>query len=181
MVVAEGEVVMTTDTPSKTQLMTARIALVLLIGLALVGAIWHGLSLDVQRRVWGDIFNRPGGPMTLRFVLQPVMATIAALHDGIKDAHRGRTPYLWTILTNSEKRGGRLQEGLIATSRTILIGLVMDGIYQVIVLKTFYPGEAVLVAILLAFVPYLFLRGTIARIASRTQTNTEAPLKEARK
>jgi hypothetical protein len=66
----------------------------------------------------------PGGPMTLRFVLQPVMATIAALHDGIKDARRGRTPYLWTILTNSEKRGARLQEGLIATSRTILMGLV---------------------------------------------------------
>ena len=172
---------MTVDSPSKTQLMTARIALVLLIGLALVGAIWHGLSLDVQRRVWGDIFNRPAGPMSLRFALQPLMGFIAALHDGIKDARRGRTPYLWTILTNSEKRGARLQEGLIATSRTILIGLVMDGIYQVVVLKTFYPGEAVLVAILLAFVPYLFLRGTIARIAGRTQANTEARLKEARK
>jgi hypothetical protein len=57
----------------------------------------------------------------------------------------------------------------------------MDGIYQVVVLKTFYPGEAVLVAILLAFVPYLFLRGTIARIASRSQANSEATLKEARK
>src|SRR6476620_4259247 len=116
---------MTTDNPSKTQLMTARIALVLLIGLALVGAIWHGLSMDVQRRVWGDIFNRPGGPMTLRFILQPLMATIAALHDGIKDARAGRTPYLWTVLTNAEERGGRLRDGLIATSRTILIGLVM--------------------------------------------------------
>ena len=119
--------------------------------------------------------------MTLRFVLQPVMATIAALHDGIKDAHLGRTPYLWTILTNSEKRGGRLQEGLIATSRTILIGLVMDAIYQVMVLKTFYPGEAVLIAILLAFIPYLLLRGPIARIASRTHANSETTLKEARK
>jgi len=74
-----------------------------------------------------------------------------------------------------------LQEGLIATSRTILIGLVMDAIYQVMVLKTFYPGEAVLIAILLAFVPYLLLRGTIARIASRTHANSETTLKEARK
>ena len=172
---------MTTNNPSKTQLMTARIVVVLLIGLALVGAFWHGLSMDVQRRVWSDIFNRPGGPMTLRFLLQPLMATIAALHDGIKDARAGRTPYLWTVLTNAEKRGGRLREGLIATSRTILMGLVMDTIYQAVVLKTFYPGEAVLVAILLAFVPYLLLRGTIARIAQRLQRNTATTLKEARK
>jgi hypothetical protein len=33
------------------------------------------------------------------------------------------------------------------------------------VLKTFYPGEAVIVAIALAFFPYLLLRGPIARIA----------------
>ena len=40
----------------------------------------------------------------------------------------------------------------------------MDGVYQAIVLKTFYPGEMVLVAILLAFVPYLLLRGPFARL-----------------
>jgi hypothetical protein len=33
------------------------------------------------------------------------------------------------------------------------------------VLKTFYPGEAEIVAILLAFVPYLLLRGPVARVA----------------
>ncbi len=38
-------------------------------------------------------------------------------------------------------------------------------IYQVIELKSFFPGEAVIVALLLAFVPYMLLRGLIARIA----------------
>ena len=70
---------MTTDNPSKTQLMTARIALVLMIGLALLGVILYGFSPDVHRRIWSDIFNRPGGPMSLRFALQPLMAIIAAL------------------------------------------------------------------------------------------------------
>jgi hypothetical protein len=41
----------------------------------------------------------------------------------------------------------------------------MDAIYQYVVLKTFYPGEAVIIALLLAFVPYILLRGPIARIA----------------
>ena len=38
--------------------------------------------------------------MTFRFILQPIMATIAALYDGIKDARTGRSPYLWTILSS---------------------------------------------------------------------------------
>ncbi len=41
----------------------------------------------------------------------------------------------------------------------------MDLIYQVIEFKTFYPGEAVIVALLLAFVPYLLLRGPCERVA----------------
>ena len=93
------------------------------------------------------------------------MAAIAAMRDGIKDARTGRSPYLWTVLTDPRKRGARLREGLISTARIILLGLGVDAIYQFVVLKTFYPGEAVIVAIVLAFVPYLLLRGPIARIA----------------
>ena len=77
----------------------------------------------------------------------------------------GRAPYFWTVLTNPSERGGRLWEGLISTARIILLGLCMDVIYQVIALKTFYPGEAVIIALALAFLPYLLLRGPIARIA----------------
>ena len=60
--------------------------------------------------------------MTFRFILQPVMAAIAALLDGIKDARTGWSPYLWTLLTNSAGRGVRLHEGLISTARIILLG-----------------------------------------------------------
>ena len=58
----------------------------------------------------------------------------------------------------------RLREGLNATARIILLGIVMDVIYQIIVLQTFYPVEALIIALLLAFVPYLVFRGIVARI-----------------
>jgi hypothetical protein len=58
-----------------------------------------------------------------------------------------------------------LREGLNATARIILLGLVMDVIYQLIVLKTFYPNEALVIALLLAFVPYLIIRGLVFRVA----------------
>ena len=150
---------------TKTQVVLATVALALIVAFGVLGLLWYGFSAEVQARIWRNIVERPSGPMMFRFILQPVMAVIAALVDGIKDARTGRSPYFWTVLTDPDKRAGRLREGLISTARVILLGLAMDVIYQAIVLKTFYPGEAAIVAILLAFVPYLLLRGPFARIA----------------
>ena len=68
-------------------------------------------------------------------------------------------------MTGSTARSDRLFDGIIATSRVILLGLVMDVAYQLIEFKSFYPGEAAIVAVLLAFVPYLLLRGPFERLA----------------
>jgi hypothetical protein len=169
------------EDPSRTQLILFRVVIWLMIALAVSGAIVYLFSDDPNQRIWRDLVDRPGGKMTFRFVLQPCLAAIAALHDGLKDARTGRTPYLWTILTNSAERRGRLREGIIATARTILLGIIMDAIYQVMVLKTYYPGEDVIVAILLAFVPYLLFRGPIARIARRRFAKPDAAYDGVRK
>lgn len=148
---------------------------VALIALMLVGlgALWYGVSSEVLQRMWQDLTGRPSGPLSFRFFLQPAMAAIAATHDGIRDAQLGRSPYFWTVLSNPEKRAGRLREGLVSTARIMLLGMGMDVIYQLVVLKTFYPVEAVLIAIALAFVPYALLRGPVSRVArwwlNRTQ------------
>ena len=129
-----------------------------------VGLAWHGLSTEVLGRIWRNLLDRPSGPMTFRFVLQPVMATAAAFYDGWVVARAGRSPYLWTIFARPEKRIGRLREGVISTARIILLGLCMDTIYQFILFDTFHPAEAVAVTLLLAFVPYLLLRGPVSRL-----------------
>jgi hypothetical protein len=153
------------EMPSKSQILLARLVIVLIIAFAAFGALWYGFSEEVRHRVWQQLIERPTGPMAFRFILQPVMAAIAALRDGINDAKSRRSPYFWTLLANPFERGHRLYEKLISTARVILLGLCMHAVYQWIVLKTFYPGEAVIVAIALAFFPYLLLRGPIARIA----------------
>lgn len=43
----------------------------------------------------------------------------------------------------------------------------MDAIYQGIVLRRCYPGDAVIVALLFAFVPCVMMRGPAARVARR--------------
>lgn len=154
-------------TPTRTQVLLARLTAVLIVAFVVLGVAWRGISIEELQRLWRNMLDRPGGPMTFRFVLQPIMVTIAAVRDGLRDARTGRSPFLWTMLTQPAKVQGRLNEGLIATARVILLGLVMDIIYQAVVFETFHPVEAVLIAILLAFVPYLLLRGPITRVARR--------------
>ncbi|WP_198402366.1 YidH family protein [Rhodobacter sp. CZR27] len=152
---------------TRTQVVLARIAVAASALFVVAGLVWYGYSAEVHERIWRDIAARPGGPMTFRFILQPCMAAAAAFHDGVQDARLGRSPYLWTLLTGSNERAIRLREGLLATGRIFVLALVMDAIYQVTVLGTFYPAEIPLVAILFAFLPYVLLRGPFARLARR--------------
>ena len=163
---APAEVRVMTETAPKSKVFLARLVLALVVAFIVAGAIAYGFSPEVRHRAWEKLLGRPGGPMTFRFILQPSMATIAAVIDGIKDAKSGRSPYFWTVLTSSRERGSRLYEGLIATARILLLGLCMDAVYQFVEFKTFYPVEAVIVAIVLAFVPYMLLRGPAARVAA---------------
>ena len=156
-----------TEPPSRGAILQARLAVALLLGLIVLGAVWYGFSAENLGRLWDDILDRPGGPMTFRFILQPAMAAIAALRDGLSDARLGRSPYLWAIVRGVEGRGGRLWEGIISTARILILGVVMDTVYQLSVLGTFYPGQAAVIAVLLAFLPYLLLRGPFERIARR--------------
>ncbi|WP_274627513.1 hypothetical protein [Arvimicrobium flavum] len=44
-----------------------------------VGVSTHGLSFEVQQRLWDDILGRLHGPMTSRLFLQPGLAFLVAL------------------------------------------------------------------------------------------------------
>ncbi len=156
------------DAPSNSTVFQARLAAGLVTGLVVLGVIWYGVSFESLGRLWSDILDRPGGPMTFRFILQPAMAVLAALRDGVKDARLGRRPYIWALIhgvRDPQGRSGRLWEGIVSTARILILAVVMDTIYQWVVFKTFYPVQAAVIAILLAFVPYLVLRGPIERIA----------------
>jgi hypothetical protein len=137
---------------------------VLAILLIIAGLLCHDITIDTFECVLRNMIDRRGA-LSFRFILQPSMAAIVAVYD-VKDARHGRSPYLWTILRNPRKRIGRLREGLNATARIILLCVVMDAIYQVLELKTFHPNEVLIVALLLAFVPYLVIRGFVTRVAS---------------
>jgi hypothetical protein len=122
---------------------------------------------EILTRFWDQLIAQPSGPLAFRLILQPIMASILAFRDGLKDAREGRPLYTWTLLTDTAHRASYLLEGLKRVTRVIIFALIMDAVYQFIVLRWFYPGEALVTAFLVAVLPYLLIRGPAARIARR--------------
>jgi hypothetical protein len=120
---------------------------------------------DLLSRIIEDLVGRVSGPMKFRLILQPVMAAIFAIRSGLKDAREDNPPYFWAMFTNSNSRLDMIRDGWKSVGRVFIFGIIMDAIYQFIVFRWFYPGEAILVAAILALVPYLLIRGPVNRIA----------------
>jgi hypothetical protein len=119
---------------------------------------------ELFARFFGDLDARVGGPLTFRLILQPAVAIFLAIRAGVIDAHTGRPPYFWTILTSPGERRELLSEGWKAVARVFAFAVFMDFVYQLWVLHWFYPLQAFVVAVLLACVPYLLVRGPANRI-----------------
>jgi hypothetical protein len=119
---------------------------------------------ETLTRVFNDILGRLDGPLHFRFFLQPGMAIFFAIRDGLRDARQGRPAYFWSLFTEPDLRGELLRDGWKSISKVFIIAAVLDLIYQLIVLRWFYPGETLLVAVLLALIPYVLVRGPVNRL-----------------
>jgi hypothetical protein len=119
---------------------------------------------DILSRIAEDLVGRLDGPLKFRFLLQPMMAIVFAIRDGRKDALAGRDPYGWAVLSQKAHRGQLLHECWVAMKKVFILALVLDVIYQLIVFRWIYIGEALIVAPLLAFVPYILFRGPVSRL-----------------
>ncbi|QIO36934.1 hypothetical protein [Bradyrhizobium sp. 1(2017)] len=142
------------------------LALALAAVLLALGAYRYGWSVEIHRRFWADIFERVHGPMSFRFYLQPTMALIAAVPDGIRDTRLGHKSFFWSAWWDRSAPAGRLREGLASIARVMLLGISMDVIYQFKALDRFYPVEALMMALLLAVIPYFVFRWIVERVAS---------------
>jgi len=120
---------------------------------------------DIWMRIIENLGDRLTGPMKLRFFLQPAMAIIFAVLAGLKDAKADKKPYFWSLLFYPESRAEMLKDGWKSVGKVFVLALILDVIYQIIVLHFVYPGEAIVVAFALAILPYLIIRGLVTRLA----------------
>jgi len=122
---------------------------------------------DILTRIFDDLVGRVSGPMHFRVFLQPLMASIFAFIDARSDTRDGRSPYFATLVTDPEQRRALLRSGWKSVGKVFIIAIALDAVYQFWVLRWFYPFEALLVAFILAIIPYVALRGLLNRLTLR--------------
>ena len=125
--------------------------------------MWDHL-FDPIMRVWADITSGRHAPLGFRYILQPAMAALYAWRAGRRDAREGRPLYFWALIEDPVHRRQRMLEGWSHIGKVFLLAVVMDAIYQFITARWFYPFEVLMVALILAVLPYLVFRGVVNRL-----------------
>ena len=120
---------------------------------------------EIFTRLWQDITARLTGPMHLRLIIQPTVATILAVRGGLRDAHQNRPPFLWAVLWNAAQRRELLRQGWKDVGKVFVVAVILDVVYQLIVHRGVYMLELLITAVILAILPYILFRGPIGRIA----------------
>jgi hypothetical protein len=120
---------------------------------------------EMLARLWTNLISRIGGPMTFRLIVQPTVAAFFAVRSGFRDAREGRVPYGWVILTDQSNRREFLHDGWKDVAMVFVAAILIDCVYQIMEFRWLYFEEALIVAAVLALLPYLFLRGPANRIA----------------
>lgn len=120
---------------------------------------------DLLIRVWTNLVGRLHGPLQFRLLLQPLMASLLAIRAGRRDAREGRTPYGWALVFHARDRRTLVKSGWTDIASVFIVAMLVDVVYQLLVVAWVYPGESLIVAILLAVVPYVVLRAVVNRVA----------------
>ena len=134
---------------------------------------------DIWTRIVSQLIDRVSGPLKFRLVLQPLMAAFLAIRSGLLDAKLGKPPYFWGLLTHPFQRLDMIKDGWKSVGKVFVLAVVLDVVYQIIVLRFVYPGEAIIVAFILAILPYLTLRGLTTRVVRSKEAMPERPKQPA--
>jgi hypothetical protein len=112
-----------------------------------------------------DIPKRLAGPGRFRFVMQPVVAILLGIRDGRQDAHAGRPPYLLSLLVGGPDRREQMRSGFRSVVNLLLMGILLDSVFQWVILGASYPGAALVVGPVLITTPYALARALANRVA----------------
>jgi hypothetical protein len=122
---------------------------------------------DYLKDSWDMMIGRSGGPFALRFILQPLMASVLGIRAGLADARAGHPPYLWSVFRADDVHDRRalLRHGWGDVKKVFIIAIILDIVYEIAVFHWVYPVQALIIAVVLALFPYLIFRGLTNRIA----------------
>jgi hypothetical protein len=153
-------------TPVKVTIVLAGLTLLVLVLSApasLRDAYDRGGVYLFSRSFIEDIPRRVAGPGWFRFILQPLVAVILGIRNGIADAGCGRPPYLFGVFFNRGLRRELLASAFTTVANLLLMGILLDSVFQYVILGASYPGAALVVGPTLVVAPYAVARALANR------------------
>ncbi|MDD1723482.1 MAG: hypothetical protein LUQ15_08555 [Methanothrix sp.] len=108
------------------------------------------------------IIARLAGPMSLRLVIQPLMASL-----GIVDAKAGETLFIVGLITECEDRRAKLGSLFKSLSKAIIIAVVMEVIAQYLLFGQVHAIGVILYVFVFMIVPYSLVRAAANVIVTK--------------
>jgi hypothetical protein len=137
---------------------------------ALADAFDRGGLYLFSKAFFEDIPARLTGPGRFRFLLQPLIAIILGIRSGLADARSGRPPYLYGLFFHSTIRRELLKSGFETVINLLLMSILMDAVFQWIILGVSHPGAALVVGPVLILGPFALARALSNRLAAKRRT-----------
>jgi hypothetical protein len=113
------------------------------------------------------ITARVAGPMSLRFVFQPLVGLMLGVRDGLRDAKAGEPPFIFDLIINRENRRTKLASLFTSLSKTIIIAIVLDLISQYLIFGQVRISGAIVVAVIILIVPYSLARAITNKVVTK--------------
>jgi hypothetical protein len=111
------------------------------------------------------LFDRFNGPLNFRLIVMPLVVTVFAIRGHFRDAREGKPLFRWPFRKTRAESIYVLKSGFKDFGKVFIMACLLDTIYQIMVLKAFFPGELIVVAMVSAVVPYFLVRGPLLRVA----------------
>jgi hypothetical protein len=132
---------------------------------SLRGILDRGGFYVFSREFLDDIPKRLTGPGRFRFVLQPLMAIVLGVVGGRADARAGRPPYLYALILRRDHRRELMKSGFETVVNLLLMGILLDAVFQWVILGSSHPGAALVVGPVLIVFPYAAARALANRLS----------------
>jgi hypothetical protein len=129
------------------------------------------------------LLGRTAGPLNFRLLVMPLVVTFFAIRAAMRDARRGQPRFFRTFLTQPGERARLVRSALKDVGKIFVVAILLDTTYQILVLKSFYLGELLFVAVASAILPYLVVRSAVSPLMRRIYRHQSPPAnpKEATK
>jgi uncharacterized membrane protein YedE/YeeE len=121
--------------------------------------------------VWERVLARYTGPFHFRLIVQPIVAIVLGIRDGIRDARDGEPPYLLALFSDRNLRSEQLATLWRSLRIGLVVAIVLDAVVQYLIFRSVRVVGAIVFGTILMALPYSLARGFANRYAGAPRRN----------